>query len=123
MTDIAIRVENLGKHYHIGVRQKRANTLRETLGNLTTSPFDYLRSTLRGPSEDQIIWALKDVSFKVQRGEVVDIIGRNGAGKTTLLKILSRITEPTEGRARINSRVGSLGGLCWKGVQSCRKLN
>jgi lipopolysaccharide transport system ATP-binding protein len=108
MTDIAIRVENLSKRYRIGARQKRANTLRETLGNLTASPFDYLRSTLRGPSEEEIIWALKGVSFEVQRGEVMGIIGRNGAGKTTLLKILSRITEPTEGRAEINGRVGSL---------------
>jgi lipopolysaccharide transport system ATP-binding protein len=108
MTDIAIRVENLSKRYRIGARQKRANTLRATLGNLATSPFDYLRRTLRGPTEEEIIWALKDVSFEVKRGEVVGIIGRNGAGKTTLLKILSRITEPTEGRAEINGRVGSL---------------
>jgi len=108
MTDIAIRVENLSKRYRIGAREKRANTLRETLGNLAASPFGYLRRTLRGPSEEEIIWALKGVSFEVQRGEVVGIIGRNGAGKTTLLKILSRITEPTEGCAEIHGRVGSL---------------
>ena len=116
MTDIAIRVENLSKRYpstklrtgRIGARQKRANTLRQTLENLAASPFDYLRSTLRGPSEEEILWALKDVSFEVKRGEVVGIIGRNGAGKTTLLKILSRITEPTGGRASVNGRVGSL---------------
>jgi lipopolysaccharide transport system ATP-binding protein len=108
MTDIAIRVQNLSKRYRIGARQKRANTLRETLGNLAASPFDYLRHTLRGSTEEEIIWALKDVSFDVKRGEVVGIIGRNGAGKTTLLKILSRITEPTEGYAVINGRVASL---------------
>jgi lipopolysaccharide transport system ATP-binding protein len=108
MSDIAIRVENLSKRYRIGAGQKRANTLRETLGNLAASPFDYLRRTLRGPTEEEIIWALKDVSFEIKRGEVVGIIGRNGAGKTTLLKVLSRITEPTEGRASINGRVGSL---------------
>ena len=108
MNDIAIRVENLGKRYRIGAREKRANTLRERLGNLAASPFDYLRSTLRGPSEEEIIWALKDVSFEVKQGEVLGIIGRNGAGKTTLLKILSRITEPTEGYAEIHGRVGSL---------------
>jgi lipopolysaccharide transport system ATP-binding protein len=108
MSDIAIRVENLSKRYRIGARQKRANTLRETLGNLAASPFDYLRHTLRGPTEEEIIWALKDVSFEVKRGEVVGIIGRNGAGKTTLLKVLSRITEPTEGRAELNGRVASL---------------
>jgi lipopolysaccharide transport system ATP-binding protein len=132
MTDIAISVENLSKRYRIGARQKRANTLRETLGNLAASPFDYLRRTLRGPTEEEIIWALKDVSFeacpelnrRVKRGEVVGIpsagsgqaLGATGlrrelsrtAGKTTLLKVLSRITEPTEGRASINGRVGSL---------------
>jgi lipopolysaccharide transport system ATP-binding protein len=116
MTDIAIRVENLSKRYRIGARQKRANTLRERLSNLAASPFDYLRRTLRGPTEEEIIWALKDVSFEVQRGEVVGIpstslrtgIGRNGAGKTTLLKVLSRITEPTEGYAEIHGRVASL---------------
>ena len=108
MNNVAIRVENLGKRYRIGARQKRANTLRERLGNLAASPFDYLRSTLRGPSEEEIIWALKDVSFEVKRGEVVGIIGRNGAGKTTLLSVLSRITEPTEGRAILNGRVASL---------------
>jgi len=108
MTDIAICVESLGKRYRIGLRERRANTLRATLANLAASPFDYLRRTLRRPSEEEIIWALKDVSFEVKHGEVVGIIGRNGAGKTTLLKILSRITEPTEGRAILNGRVASL---------------
>ncbi|MCS6859893.1 MAG: ABC transporter ATP-binding protein [Abditibacteriales bacterium] len=108
MSDIAIRVENLSKRYRIGARQKRPATLRESLQNLVTAPFSYLRSTLRGPSEEEIIWALKDVSFEVKRGEVVGIIGRNGAGKSTLLKILSRITEPTAGRAEVFGRVGSL---------------
>ena len=65
------------------------------------------QSAIRNP-QSEFIWALKDVSFEVQRGEVVGIIGRNGAGKSTLLKILSRITKPTEGRAVINGRVGSL---------------
>ena len=108
MSDLVIRVENLGKRYRIGARKKQANTLRESLQNLVASPFDYLRSTLRGPSEEEIIWSLKDVSFEVKQGEVVGIIGRNGAGKTTLLKVLSRITEPTEGRAILNGRVASL---------------
>ena len=108
MSDVAIRVDNLSKRYRIGALQKQTNTLRETLRNVAASPFDYLRSTLRGPSEEEILWALKDVSFEVGHGEVVGIIGRNGAGKSTLLKILSRITEPTEGRASINGRVGSL---------------
>jgi lipopolysaccharide transport system ATP-binding protein len=128
MTDIAIRVENLSKRYRIGAHQKRANTLRETLGNLAASPFGYLHRTLRGPTGEEIIWALKDVSFEVQRGEVVGIpstgsgqaLAATGlrrelsrtAGKTTLLKILSRITEPTEGRAILNGRVASLLAAC-----------
>jgi lipopolysaccharide transport system ATP-binding protein len=106
--NLAIRVDNLGKRYRIGARQKQPNTLRERIENLVASPFDYLRSTLRGPSEEEILWALKDVSFEIQQGDVVGIIGRNGAGKSTLLKILSRITEPTSGRAEVNGRVGSL---------------
>ena len=89
MTDIATRVENLSKLYRIGAREKRADTLRETLGNLAASPFDYLRRTLRGPTEEEIIWALKDVSFEVQRGEVVGIpstgsgqaLGATGRGR------------------------------------------
>jgi len=72
MSDIAIRVENLSKRYpsttlrtgRIGAREKQADTLRETLGNLAASPFDYLRRTLRGPTEEEMIWALKDVSFE-----------------------------------------------------------
>jgi lipopolysaccharide transport system ATP-binding protein len=108
MTDIAIHVENLSKRYRIGAREKRADTLRETLGNLAASLFVYLRRTLRGPTEEEIIWALKGVSFEVQRGEVVGIIGRNGAGKSTLLKILSRVTAPTSGQVKIKGRVASL---------------
>jgi lipopolysaccharide transport system ATP-binding protein len=108
MSDIAIRVDNLGKRYRIGARQKRARTFREALERLAVSPFGYLRGTLRGPSEEEILWALKQVSFEVRHGEVVGVIGRNGAGKSTLLKILSRITEPTTGRIEVFGRVGSL---------------
>ncbi len=108
MSQIAIQVENLSKRYRIGARENQVNTLRERIGNLLASPFAYLRSTLHGPSEEEMIWAIKDVSFEVKQGEVVGIIGRNGAGKSTLLKILSRITEPTNGLAVINGRVGSL---------------
>ena len=100
MNDIAIRVENLSKLYHIGKAQQRHDTLRDAI----VSTFQ--RSNVQRSNDT--IWALKDVSFEVQQGEVVGIIGRNGAGKTTLLKILSRITEPTEGRAIINGQVGSL---------------
>ncbi len=104
MSDIALRVEHLSKRYHIGHAQKRHDTLRDWLVDTAAAPFR--RNGQH--AEDDTFWALKDVSFEVQRGEVVGIIGRNGAGKSTLLKILSRITDPTEGKATINGRVGSL---------------
>ncbi len=108
MSDIAIHVEGLGKRYRIGARQQRATSLRAALGRALASPLDCLARVLRPPSDDEIVWALKDVSFDVRHGEVIGVIGRNGAGKSTLLKILSRITEPTTGFADINGRVGSL---------------
>jgi len=109
MSNIAIRVENLGKLYRIGKRE-RYQTLRDTLTESLTAPFRWMRHRNRanGKGEPESIWALKDVSFEIPRGEVVGIIGRNGAGKSTLLKVLSRITEPTEGHAQIHGRVGSL---------------
>ncbi len=97
----AIKVENLSKKYIIGAAQERQDTLRDWLVAAG-------RSLRRRPTAENEFWALRDVSFEVQRGEVVGVIGRNGAGKSTLLKILSRITEPTSGRAYINGRVGSL---------------
>ena len=111
MSDIAIRVENLSKQYRIGGPQARYKTIRESLVEAVGAPFRRLSSVVRGQSSavsNETIWALKDVSFEVNRGEVIGIIGRNGAGKTTLLKVLSRITEPTEGYAEIHGRVGSL---------------
>ena len=104
----AIKVQNLSKRYRIGVEEKPAQNPWQVVRSLASSPFKYLGRMLRPPTEEETIWALKDVSFEVEKGEVVGIIGRNGAGKSTLLKILSRITEPTEGRAEIHGRVGSL---------------
>lgn len=106
MRDVAIRVDGLGKHYRLGGPQERYSTLRDQIGKWT-SLGRMLRRARRQASRPSF-WALKDVSFRVTAGEVVGIIGRNGAGKSTLLKILSRITEPTEGGADIHGRVGSL---------------
>jgi lipopolysaccharide transport system ATP-binding protein len=108
MSAPVITVENLGKSYRIGRRQHRPKTVREALSRAVGAPFAYLAEHLRNPTESEILWALRDVSFGVNRGEVLGIIGRNGAGKSTLLKILSRITDPTEGRATIRGRVNSL---------------
>jgi lipopolysaccharide transport system ATP-binding protein len=108
MGTIAIRVENLSKQYRIGGPQAQYRTMRETMMDLAAAPARRLRRLGQPTPEEETIWALRDVSFEVKHGEVLGIIGRNGAGKTTLLKILSRITEPTEGRAEISGRVGSL---------------
>ena len=113
MSNVAVRVEGLGKMYRIGGKQERYRTLRDTLTDAFAAPFKRAGSLLRGQAYGaaglkEEIWALKDVSFEVKHGEVVGIIGRNGAGKSTLLKILSRITEPTEGYADVYGRVGSL---------------
>lgn len=106
--DTVIQVEGLSKRYRIGVKEDPPENLREAVGSLLGASFRYLRQMTRPPSEEETLWALKDVSFEVKQGEVLGIIGSNGAGKSTLLKILSRITEPTTGRAIINGRVGSL---------------
>jgi lipopolysaccharide transport system ATP-binding protein len=122
MATPVIEAQNLGKRYFLGVRE-RYRTLRDTLTNSVRAPFDGLRTSsdresrarvLDGPSHaathdgKPVVWALRDVSFSIAQGEIVGIIGRNGAGKSTLLKVLSRITTPTEGQARIQGRVGSL---------------
>jgi lipopolysaccharide transport system ATP-binding protein len=101
--EFAIRVSGLSKRYRLG-EYTRYRSLRETLANAVRRPL------LRDHSNNGVdeIWSLRDVSFDLQPGAVLGVIGRNGAGKSTLLKILSRITEPTEGRVEIRGRVGSL---------------
>ena len=108
MSDVAIRVENLSKRYRIGGPQARYKTLRDTVMDAAAAPIQRLRRLGQPTPPEETIWALKDVSFEVKHGEALGIIGRNGSGKTTLLKVLSRITEPTEGYAQIHGRVGSL---------------
>jgi lipopolysaccharide transport system ATP-binding protein len=116
MPNIAISVENLSKCYLIGHQSADGEynkTLRDIIGrearNFARKTADLLRGRqiIQGDSIEEL-WALKDVSFEVRQGEVLGVIGRNGAGKSTLLKILSRITEPTNGRIRLRGRVGSL---------------
>ncbi len=111
MSDVVIRCEGLGKKYRIGAnRHGRYVALRDVLAERFRSWGRRLAGRGRGDSGGSYeeIWALRDVSFEVKRGECVGIIGRNGAGKSTLLKLLSRITEPTEGRIRLRGRVASL---------------
>ncbi len=103
MSDLAIRTVDLGKRYRIGAMPSGYQTLREAL----VSGARRLMRRETAPSHE-VIWALRHVSLEVRQGQVLGVIGRNGAGKSTLLKLLSRITEPTEGEAEIRGRVGSL---------------
>jgi ABC-type polysaccharide/polyol phosphate transport system ATPase subunit len=107
---VAIRAEGLGKSYRLGERVPY-RTLYDSLARAAAAPLAAWRgrrAPAGGRARPELLWALRDVSFDVRHGEVVGIVGRNGAGKSTLLKILSRITEPTTGRAEIHGRVGSL---------------
>src|SRR4051794_1709185 len=109
MSELAIQINRLGKRYRLGAASTY-QTLRERITNAATASVRFLKKNTDDPSlaANPPFWALKDVSFDVRRGEVMGVIGRNGAGKSTLLKILSRITEPTEGEADLSGRVGSL---------------
>ena len=103
-----IKVENLGKKFMLGERETVAPTLREALKNsLKTKAL----TLSRGRSRRAAVWALKDVSFEIQPGEVVGVVGHNGAGKSTLLRILARITRPTTGQADLYGRTGTLLGV------------
>jgi lipopolysaccharide transport system ATP-binding protein len=108
MSRPVISVENLSKSYRLGLRAQRDRSFRDLLTDVARAPMKWARGSARGAPSAEEFWALKDVSFTVQAGEVIGIIGRNGAGKSTLLKVLSRITEPTEGLVRYRGRMASL---------------
>ena len=108
MTRPAIKVEGLWKEYVIGAQQKAHGTLYDMLSSSLAAPFRALRKRTAAQQQAESFWALRDINFEVQPGEVVGIIGRNGAGKSTLLKILSRITAPTRGRVEVRGRLASL---------------
>src|SRR5712692_4742371 len=102
----AIKTENISKRYRIGGLRPGHASLREALGGAIAGPLKKLRGN--GASEQQTLWALRNINFEIRPGELVGIIGHNGAGKSTLLKILSRVVKPTTGRATVYGRVGSL---------------
>jgi len=113
VSNIAIQVDGLSKRYHIGGPRKRYDRLSDQFIDLALSPLRRAGKLLRGQATgaaelDKTFWALKDLCFEIKHGDVVGIVGHNGAGKSTLLKILSRITYPTEGYARVHGRISSL---------------
>jgi lipopolysaccharide transport system ATP-binding protein len=104
MSNYAITVADIGKQYRIFSEVNKYTTLREKIVEVVRSPI----KTLFNPTGTETFWALRHIEFNVEKGMVLGVIGKNGAGKSTLLKILSRVVEPTEGKAEIRGRVGSL---------------
>ncbi|HEY2917674.1 MAG TPA: ABC transporter ATP-binding protein, partial [Candidatus Binatia bacterium] len=113
MSSIAIKVAGIGKSYRIAAKLEKYRTLRDSLSHAMAAPLRALRSvrngeSLRNANLQEEFQALQDISFEVEQGEVVGIVGRNGAGKSTLLKILSRITEPDHGYVEYYGHIASL---------------
>src|ERR1700733_882303 len=108
MANPIIKAQGISKVYTLGQSDITQGNFQETIRRAIAAPFRRLRELGGARIADQEFWALKDVSFRVDEGEVVGLIGRNGAGKSTLLKVLARITEPTEGRVELRGRVGAL---------------
>ena len=108
MSEIALRTVALGKMYHIGGEREKYRTLRDTIVQAAKRPLERIRHPGAATHSSEDLWALRNVDLEVKNGEVLGVIGRNGSGKSTLLKVLSHITDPTEGRAEIGGRVASL---------------
>ena len=108
MSRAAITVDDIGKAYQIGHQRQRSSSIRDAVTGVFSRALRRFREPGGGDATTETFWALRNISFEINPGEVVGIIGRNGAGKSTLLKVLSRITEPTEGVARIRGRLASL---------------
>lgn len=108
MSEISIKAEGIGKEYVIGGAEQQYDSFRDLLGDIIKSPFQRFKTLSGNVEADRRFWALKDVDFEINAGDVVGVIGHNGAGKSTLLKLLSRITAPTTGRVSITGRVASL---------------
>ena len=108
MSDVALRTVGLGKMYQIGGEREKYRTLRDTIVQAAKRPLERIRHPGAATHSSKPLWALKEVDLEIEKGRALGIIGRNGAGKSTLLKVLSHITEPTEGRVEIRGRVASL---------------
>jgi len=108
MNAVSVRISGVGKRYHIGAAREKSDTLRDAVSMALRRPIERIRHPGSVTHAADELWALRDVSLAVEEGEVLGLIGGNGAGKSTLLKLLSRITEPTEGEIELVGRVGSL---------------